>query len=246
MIHYHGGPITPDTCAIRAWTGRHACISFAAAQQLPLAAQFCQSFMIDNGAFTFWRTGNEVRWDDYYVWLEQWINHPGLDFAIVPDVIDGTEGENDALIDACPISLYKLSVVWHINESIQRLKRLADCFPRVCIGSSGEYDVTKPDAYLKRMHEAISAVLDKNGYPITRLHGLRCLNPELFRYLPLSSADSTMVARNIGIDQAWKGTYQPKSKETRTQILVERIEHYNGASRLTERLDTSEQLTFWS
>ncbi len=24
MIHYHGGPITPDTCAIRAWKGAYA------------------------------------------------------------------------------------------------------------------------------------------------------------------------------------------------------------------------------
>ncbi|ECJ6460203.1 hypothetical protein AIG23_21385 [Salmonella enterica subsp. enterica serovar Newport] len=24
MIHYHGGPITPDTCAMKAWKGRHA------------------------------------------------------------------------------------------------------------------------------------------------------------------------------------------------------------------------------
>ncbi|GAB7416259.1 TPA: hypothetical protein ACNP9N_004153 [Enterobacter asburiae] len=29
MIHFHGGPITPDTCALKAWKGRHAFISFA-------------------------------------------------------------------------------------------------------------------------------------------------------------------------------------------------------------------------
>ena len=27
MIHFHGGPITPDTCALKAWKGRHAFIS---------------------------------------------------------------------------------------------------------------------------------------------------------------------------------------------------------------------------
>lgn len=24
MIHYHGGPITPDTCAIKAWKGAYS------------------------------------------------------------------------------------------------------------------------------------------------------------------------------------------------------------------------------
>lgn len=242
MIHYHGGPITPDTCALRAWTGRHACISYAAAQQMNLAAQVCQSFMVDNGAFTFWRTGRAVDWQEFYAWAAEWLDHPGMDFVVAPDVIDGTEAENNALLAACPLPRHKVAAVWHINESIDRLKWLSAEYPRVCIGSSGEFDVTKPDAFLRRAHEAISAICNPRGQPVTRLHGLRCLNPELFRHLPLSSADSTMVARNIGIDQAWRGTYQPRSKETRTAILVERIEAHNGACRLGER---PRQLTFW-
>ncbi|HGF0958712.1 TPA: class I SAM-dependent methyltransferase [Yersinia enterocolitica] len=70
------------------------------------------------------------------------------------------------------------------------------------------------------------------GQPITKLHGLRMLNPTIFTRLPLASADSTNVARNIGIDSAWKGTYSPQSKETRASILVERIESFNGAGAL--------------
>lgn len=62
MIHYHGGPITPDTCALKAWTGRHAFVSFAATQQMALAAKVTQSFALDNGAFTFWKQGVETRW----------------------------------------------------------------------------------------------------------------------------------------------------------------------------------------
>lgn len=58
------------------------------------------------------------------------------------------------------------------------------------------------------------------------------LNPKIFAELPLSSADSTNVARNIGIDKAWKGTYVPKSKELRAEIMVERIESLNGACRI--------------
>lgn len=46
-------------------------------------------------------------------------------------------------------------------------------------------------------------------------------------------ADSTNVARNIGIDKAWqKSAYAPASKETRAAVLVERIESMNSASAL--------------
>lgn len=243
MIHYHGGPITPSTCAIRAWTSRHAFISFAAPHQIGLAAQVCQSFALDNGAFTFWKQGAPVDWRSFYDWLTNWIYHPGFDFAVVPDVIDGTEDENDELLDQWPFEKHHGAAVWHINESIDRLIRLAKSWNRVCIGSSGEFDVTKPEAFLQRAYEAISAICNDIGQPMVKLHGLRCLNPEIFSNLPLASADSTMVARNIGIDNAWKGTYQPKSKETRTSILVERIETHNGACRLGDR---PHQLSFWS
>jgi len=60
------------------------------------------------------------------------------------------------------------------------------------------------------------------------------LNPTIFSVLPLASADSTNVARNIKIDKAWKGTYQPKSRETRAAVLVERIEALNGAGSLPD------------
>lgn len=243
MIHYHGGPITPDTCALKAWAGRHAFISFAVPQQIGLAARVCQSFALDNGAFTFWQQGKAVAWPDYYQWVDAWRFHPGFDFAVVPDVIDGSEAENDALLTEWPYPRHQAAAVWHINESIDRLVRLAQEWPRVCIGSSGEFDVTKQEVFLQRAHESIGAICNAEGQPITRLHGLRCLNPELFSRLPLASADSTNVARNIGIDAAWKGTYQPKSKETRTAILVERIEAHNGACRLGER---PHQFSLWS
>lgn len=233
MIHYHGGPITPDTCALKVWTARHAFVSFAATQQMNLVAEVTQSFALDNGAFTFWKQGLETRWDDYYAWVGEWRTHPGFDFAVVPDVIEGTEEENDALADKWPYPRHQGAVVWHINESIGRLRRLASEWPRVCIGSSGEWDVSTPRRFLGRATQAIGAICGADDRPICKLHGLRMLNPAIFAKLPLSSADSTNVARNIGIDSAWKGTYQPRSKETRAHILTERIESFNSSSALT-------------
>ncbi|MDC7863915.1 hypothetical protein TH59_02950 [Pantoea ananatis] len=58
------------------------------------------------------------------------------------------------------------------------------------------------------------------------------LNPLIFTKLPLASADSTNVARNIGIDKAWSGAYSPASKETRASVLVERIESHNSPGSL--------------
>jgi len=233
MIHYHGGPITPDTCAIKAWKGRHAFISFAHHGQLRLASEICQSFALDNGAFTFWKTGKEIDWCEYHNFIRGWKNHPRFDFAIIPDVIDGGELENDALIEDWPHGVASGAPVWHMNESEDRFIRLCNEWPRVAIGSCGEYDITKnPTGCVLRIKDIIRHVVDEIGYPIAKLHMLRGLNKNVFTKLPFASADSTNVARNIGIDKNWRGTYQPQSKETRASILVERIEYYNSASSL--------------
>ena len=123
--------------------------------------------------------------------------------------------------------------VWHMNESDDRFISLCERFPRVAIGSCGEYDVKYPLKCVGKLHDVIRHIVDKNGYPITKLHGLRMLNPSVFTRIPLASADSTNVARNIGIDKAWKGAYSPQSKETRASIMVERIESFNSASSLS-------------
>lgn len=234
MIHYHGGPVTPDTCAMKAWSARHAFISFANAGQLKLAAEICQSFAIDNGAFTAWKKAgkNRIAWADYYDFVDRWKNSPGFDFAIIPDVIDGGEDENDALIRDWPHGKFFGVPVWHMNESDDRFIRLCNEFPRVAIGSCGEYDVKKPSKAILRLKDVIRHVVDQHGQPITKLHGLRMLSPQIFTKIPLASADSTNIARNIGIDKAWRGAYSPKSKETRASIMAERIESYNSTSSL--------------
>lgn len=242
MIHYHGGPITPDTAALKVWTGRHAFISFAHQQQIHLAAEVCQSFALDNGAFSFWKAGKAVDWPAYYEFVRYWRRHPNFDFAVVPDIIGGSEAANDNLAAEWPFPRHEGGVVWHINESIERLVRLAHEWPIVCIGSSGEFDVSRPTAFMARAREAISAICDSDGFPICKLHGLRMLNPLIFSQLPLSRADSTNIARNIGIDSAWRGTYQPRSKETRAAIMVERIEAFNGSGRLLATAPTRQDL----
>lgn len=233
MIHFHGGPITPDTCALRAWKGRHAFISFAKPYQLPMASDICQSFALDNGAFSFHKQKSKVDWEEYYEFVARWKNHPRFAFAVIPDVIGGSCEENDQLLADWPHGKFTGAPVWHMNEPDERFIKLCAEYPRVCIGSMGEYDAKKPSLCRARLKDLIRHVVDENGYPITKLHGLRMLNKDIFQEVPFSSADSTNVARNIGINKAWdKSAYAPASKETRAAVLVERIESFNSASAL--------------
>ena len=179
MIHYHGGPITPETCAVRAWTGRHAFISFAHPDQTEVAAGCTQSFALDNGAFSLWKAGKPVKWMDYYAYVGKWVRHPGFDFAVIPDVIEGSEEDNDALLREWPFHRHEGAAVWHTNESIDRLVRLSREWPLVALGSSGEYDASNVTKLNARLMDVLPHICDEDGRPNCKLHGLRMLNPRI-------------------------------------------------------------------
>lgn len=242
MIHYHGGPITPEVLALHAWRARHAFVSFENPEQVHFAASVCQSFALDNGAFTAWRAGRPVTdWAPFYAWVGEWLTHPACDWAIIPDVIGGTEADNDALVREWPHGFAGVPV-WHLNESIDRLERLADDWPRIALGSAAQYDVKRPSAAIGRLAEALPAITGPDGRPTVKLHGLRMLNPAITERVPLASADSTNVARNAKYDTAWRGPYEPATLATRIAVLVERIEHAATPDRLLPMQPTTETL----
>lgn len=220
MIHYHGGPITAETVALRVYKGRHAFVSFYEPRDVELAASVCQSFALDNGAFSVWRAGKPTpHWPDYYEWCDRWLAHPACDWAVIPDVIGGTEAENDALLEEWPHG-HRGVPTWHLDESLERFARLCAEWPRVALGSAAEFDVVSNiDGCLDRLAVALGSV-DR----LPKLHGLRMLNPAITSRVPLSSGDSTMVCRNVGDPRAWTGSYAPKTREARADVLVERIE----------------------
>ena len=85
MIHYHGLPITPATVAAKAIEAGHAFVSYAHSDQLTIAIQLCQSFAIDNGAFSAWKSGNPVNdWTGFYDWALNIKKIPSCDFAVIP------------------------------------------------------------------------------------------------------------------------------------------------------------------
>ena len=232
MIHYHGLPINPQTAAVVAITGGHAFISYRHKDQLGITVEVCQSFAVDNGAFSAWKAGEPVTdWSGFYEWATMCMRIPSCDFAVIPDVIDGTEEDNDLLLWMCPLPKWFGAPVWHMHESLERLERLVSNYPRVCLGSSGEYSVVGNELWWKRAHEMMEVICDDQGRPRCRLHGLRMLNPKVFSKLPLASADSTNIGRNVGIDKKWeKGNYQPPTKEGRALVMRQRIESINAPS----------------
>ncbi len=232
MIHYHGLPITPETAARAALDGGHGFVSFRTPHQLAIAVVVCQSFAIDNGAFSAWREGKPItNWAPFYEWASMCKRIPSCDFAVIPDVIDGSETDNDALLAEWPLPKWFGAPVWHMHESLERLERLASAYPRVCIGSSGEFATIGTTAWWGQMARAMRVLCNHDGEPLCKLHGLRMLDPGIFTQIPFSSADSTNIGRNVGIDQAWKGTYSPPTKEARAAVMRTRIESQNSPAR---------------
>lgn len=237
MIHYHGGPITPLTVAQAVWKGRHAFVSFAWPGQAALAFELCQSVALDNGAFTIWKQGGTMDVAGYVAWVNEWKRHPGFDWALIPDVIDGTEADNDMMFgkyrDAGGELLSSVPV-WHLHESIGRLERLCHGFPRVAFGSSGAYADPGSPEWWQRMGEAMDAICDEDGRPPCKLHGLRMLNPTIFSQLPFASADSTNVAQN----HARQRRMYRLSPGMAALVLLDRIEHHASAPRWNRTFGT--------
>ena len=77
MIHYHGLPITPSTAAAAAISGGHAFVSFRHPDQIGIALHACQSFALDNGAFSAWKADEPITdWNRYYDWCDGLLKHP--------------------------------------------------------------------------------------------------------------------------------------------------------------------------
>jgi hypothetical protein len=165
----------------------------------------------------------------YLKWVRDWNKHPGFDWALIPDEIEGDEADNDAHIEAwrdANLAVYGVPV-WHLHESLDRLEKLAEEWPTVALGSSGQWPIPGTLDWWKRMAEVMNAICDQ-GQPRTKLHGLRMMNPEVFRHLPLSSADSTNAGRNQSKVERF-GMYRPLTNGLRAAVIASRVEAVNSS-----------------
>jgi hypothetical protein len=230
MIHYHGTPVGGRRQdAAQFVRGRHALVPYRRPEDMGAVAEFCASFVFDNSTFGAWKADEEPDFNGYVEWCSVWCRHPGLDWCLIPDVIDGAEDDNDALIRGWPISLRGKGVpVWHLHESLERLSQLVADWPTVALGSSGKWRTPGTEAWWSRMTDAMTVACDAEGRPKAQLHGLRMLNPEVFRHLPLRSADSTNAVVNSGSLDRF-GMYLPPTSSQRAAVIADRIEAYNSA-----------------
>lgn len=191
MIHYHGTPITP-IAALYEMSGRHFCVSHAHPADVARVHQIGQSVMLDNGAFSKWKSGKATDWNAYYAWADRWLDYPTT-WAVIPDEIDAGAQMQDALIREWPHGK-RGAPVWHMDEPIERLLRLTDEWPRVCIGSTEDYAVVLSPAWVRRMDEAFNAV-SRHHARMPWLHMLRGMQLSGRRW-PFASVDSTDIAQN--------------------------------------------------
>jgi hypothetical protein len=167
-------------------------VSFADPRDVDRVHRIGQSVMLDNGAYSLWRSGRATKWPDFYAWADRWLDYPTT-WAVIPDIIGAGAEEQDALLRDWPFGK-KGAPVWHMDEPIDRLVKLTDTWPRVCIGSSGVYAVVLSDRWTRRMDSAWEAVSARHRRTpvIHMLRGMQCSG----RRWPFASVDSTDVARN--------------------------------------------------
>jgi len=227
VIHIHGTPISgPDVQAAKFLRRRHALVSFLHQQHLGLVAEVCASFVFDNGAFSAWKSGAEIDFAAFILWVDRWHLHPGFSWALIPDVIEGDEDANDRLLAQFPSGLPGVPV-WHMHESIARFERLAKRYRTVAIGSSGRYRTPGSNIWWARMEEFLESVCDIDGAPPCKLHGLRMMDPRIFTKIPFSSVDSVNVGINVA-SKARFGNYIPPSESVRAEMIADRIEAFNS------------------
>jgi hypothetical protein len=213
VIKYHGTPCSPMKVFYEAFTGRNVLIPYPRPDDLKRAIEVCDKIILDNGAFSIWKKNITVDWNKFYNWVEPLIDR--IEFFFIPDVIDGTEEENDLLIDDyINRRIVKGVPIWHVNESIDRLKRLSNMFSYIAIGSAGEYSQLNTNNWNAKMHLAMKAICDKDGYPSVKIHMLRCLDKRIYLNYPFYSGDSTNVAMNHN-RKGWKP-------------IMDRIEKYDS------------------
>ncbi len=221
-VHYHGTPITPRS-VLQSLAGNCFCVSYARPDDVKECHRIGQGVMLDNGAYSFWRANGAASaddWDACYAWVSPWLEFHTT-WAVIPDVIGGTESENDHLLSKWFVrmgSYRQAAPVWHLDESMDRLQRLVNGFSRVCFGSSGEYSTIGSTNWNNRMNEAFNVICAGSGRPPTPIHMLRGMSLAGSIY-PFASLDSTDVAQSHhrpqntakGLADGWNGIQCPSS-----------------------------------
>ena len=196
MMHYHGTPITPMK-VLYELAGRNFCVRYGDHRDITRAHEIGQSVVCDNGAWPVYQSGAVADWPGFMAWVKPWLDYQTT-WAIIPDVIDGTEADNDQLITlwyATMKDFRQAAPVWHLHESFDRLIRLTRGFDRICFGSSGAFAKIGTTRWNNRVNEAFNLICKGSGRPPCWIHMLRGMSLSGSIY-PFASVDSTDIAQN--------------------------------------------------
>jgi hypothetical protein len=218
-IHYHGIPLTPKEM-LYDMAGKHVCISYATHTrfQLMFCLDKCQSIMFDNGAFSIHQNGGVLDVKAFCKWVDPMLIHPH--WAVCPDVINGTEDDQRAMLKQWPFDRFLSAPVWHLGLSLDYLIELADNWPRICFGSSQQYWKVGGSDWKRRMEQAVNE-LSKRTSVDPWIHGLRMMD-QVDKGWPLASVDSVNVARNY------------KDRQDMPGRMADRIDARNNSVRIPE------------
>jgi hypothetical protein len=207
----HGLPITPRA-KIEELAGGSFCVSYATCSKRTVddAIRLVGKdsiVMLDNGAYSHWKAGKgKINIDKFETWANEIMARCDNAIAVIPDVIGGSEAENDELINTCWLDWDRCMVVWHMHESIKRLLWLCESFNYVAFGSTTDEPGTAK--WHAKMREAFAAIDTweancEGAYCRPRIHMMRA---QAFAHeYPFDSSDSCTVAlghwreRNAGI-----------------------------------------------
>jgi hypothetical protein len=225
-LHYHGTPVNP-VALLEQLYGCHFTVSFYDPRQVDRCHRIGQSVMLDNGAFSLWRSGTPTDWPGFYRWCDRWLDYPTT-WAVIPDVIEGDPEDQESLIAEWPFG-NRGAPVWHLHEPLSRLLGLLDEWPRVCFGSSGHYAEVLSTAWCRRIDAAWNEIVKRHRRTpwIHMLRGMQCSKREW----PFASIDSTDIARNhnrpqnepVDMARRWDREQCPPVWVPREQLALEEL-----------------------
>ncbi len=213
------------TCKEVLYKNSCALVSFARMDQLKYIMGAASSVYFDNGAFSDWKKNDKVNrppshWAKYYALVMAYYSR--IDGFFIPDVIEGSEEQNDVLVDSLPSSIAcKAIPVWHSVESLDRLERLCRRFDKVALGFCGPHEKIYSHAAFERLQEVFEFIYVKKRIDV-KVHGLRMLDSRVLGRFPFSSADSAYVSVNVPKDR--QQMPEVKCKLARTAIYKNKIE----------------------
>lgn len=200
-VIYHGTPITPEE-VLTTLKGKAFCLTYYYRSKFNLANMLAigSLIMVDWGIYPAWKAGVELGEDyrrAYYEWVDPILDSPCA-WAVIPDLIGEPSQILDALIKEWPHG-DRGAPVFHfdaqMSHSPDRLLRLLDEWPRVCIGWAEKDLPILGDDHQRQLDRLWNEIEKRHGRRTPTVHHFRGTQLARQRW-PFATLDSTDVARN--------------------------------------------------